>query len=574
VKTSICPSAAGSLALAAVFWFAPLASAQESPWPTFRHDLKHTGRTPYTGPPTPTVAWTFPAADGIVSSPAIGADGTIYFGAGWSVFGTTDHHLYALHPDGSLKWSFEGGEGFFSSPALGADNTIYLASIDAYMYAVEDLGGAARRKWKTYLNGPFLLSSPAVGASGSIYVGSPSFQFFSLHPDDGSINWSWMTGWCIISSPAIGDAGTIYVGSKDHYLYAFDDALEAPAWRFATGTFYDGHLVDSSPATGADGTIYFGTDPYGAYGHDPIPVNTNFWAVNPDGSLKWSFDTGDGVESSPAIGPDGTIYFGSYDGHLYAVTDAGDQGILQWAFPTNDAIDGSPTVDGDGTIYFGSRDATVYALYPDGGVKWTFPTAGGIECSPTIDDRGYLYVGSFDGHLYALGTGGPDVGVVSVEIPPEVPAGSTYVPSAVIRNYRGAAAEFAVTCQIDAVGAPVYSDTITVAVPGGVSSPAEFVPWQVGPDIGVNYTVSATTLLVGDENPDNDGFSAATVSIAAPMPGDCNDNGQVDVQDWPLLADCTAGPDATYASGCACGDVDDDGDTDLADWAAIQGLWR
>jgi len=37
------------------------------------------------------------------------------------------------------------------------------------------------------------------------------------------------------------------------------------------------------------------------------------------GGLKWKFTTGNHVESSPAIGPDGTIYFGSDDGKVYAV---------------------------------------------------------------------------------------------------------------------------------------------------------------------------------------------------------------------------------------------------------------
>lgn len=38
-----------------------------------------------------------------------------------------------------------------------------------------------------------------------------------------------------------------------------------------------------------------------------------------DGTIKWVFETGGGIESSPAIGVDGTIYIGSHDGYLYAV---------------------------------------------------------------------------------------------------------------------------------------------------------------------------------------------------------------------------------------------------------------
>jgi outer membrane protein assembly factor BamB len=345
----------------------------DSPWPMFRHDRKHTGRTHFTGPAIPTVAWTFSASDGIASSPTIGEDDTIYFGVGTSDY--TDPNLYALNPDGSLKWAWAPPRtrgGFFSSAALGPESTLYISSLDGNLYAIKDMGDRGEELWTKYLNFYFALSSPVIGEDDTLYVGSPSFQLFAIDRLTGHKKWSWWSGWCIISSPAIGDDGLVYVGSKDHYLYALDPVLKMPTWSVAFGRFYDGHLVDSSPAIAEDGTIYVGTDPYGAFGQFPVPVDTSFWAVNPDGTIKWSFDTLDGVESSPAIGHDGTIYFGSYDKHLYAVTDEGYQGTLKWKFLTGGVVDGSPAVDGDGVIYFGSRDATVYALNPDGTIKWTF----------------------------------------------------------------------------------------------------------------------------------------------------------------------------------------------------------
>ena len=43
-----------------------------------------------------------------------------------------------------------------------------------------------------------------------------------------------------------------------------------------------------------------------------------FYAINPDGTLKWSYETGDKIECSPAIDSDGTVYIGSFDDKLYA----------------------------------------------------------------------------------------------------------------------------------------------------------------------------------------------------------------------------------------------------------------
>jgi hypothetical protein len=42
-----------------------------------------------------------------------------------------------------------------------------------------------------------------------------------------------------------------------------------------------------------------------------------------NGLLRWKYATQGMVESSPAIAADGTVYVGSDDGNLYALTSAG-----------------------------------------------------------------------------------------------------------------------------------------------------------------------------------------------------------------------------------------------------------
>ena len=104
------------------------------------------------------------------------------------------------------------------------------------------------------------------------------------------------------------------------------------------------------------------------------PFNTN----NNAGALKWKFTTDNHVESSPSIGSDGTVYFGSDDGNVYAVDASGNQ---KWKFTTlgSSIVRSSPAIGADGTIYFGSEGgrsyAGIYALNPDGTQKWYFRTA-------------------------------------------------------------------------------------------------------------------------------------------------------------------------------------------------------
>jgi len=484
-------------------WASPLPA--DSPWPMFRHDLRHTGRTPFTGPASPIVQWVYTAGDGIASSASIGHDGTIYMGVGWNFVGSPAPGFLALHRDGSLKWFMPTDKGIFSSPAIGSDGTIYFGSLDRHVYAVEDSITHPRVRWRTSL-GHWIYSSPALGNDETVYVGALTSKFYALDLS-GQIKWTHQTYWCIFSSAAIGPDGLIYIGSKDHTLYAFEDHTTEGTvhWQYSTGEFFDGHCIDSSPAIGPDGTVYVGTDPYGASGYNPVPVTTVFFAVNPDGSHKWSFDMEDGTESSPAIGPDGTIYIGSYDGYLYSIEDQGDRGVLKWKFKTGGWIDGSPVVDGCGTIYVGSRDSTLYALNPDGSLRWSFPTGGEIEASPTIDDRGILYIGNFSGDFFAIGSGGSDMGIVAL-VPPEEPkANDVYVPSASVRNYRLGFQTVDVYCHIDTSGYMIYEDSLSVSdLAETTTVTVSFTPWTIGADTGTVYRMRIWSFSAEDDNGYND----------------------------------------------------------------------
>ena len=154
-----------------------------------------------------------------------------------------------------------------------------------------------------------------------------------------------------------------------------------PKWTFQT----QGSLV-SSPALAPDGTLYVGSN------------DNHLYAVLPDGTQKWAFTTQDAVMSSPAIGPDGTIYVGCHDYHLYAVLPDGTQ---KWAFTTPYLIRSSPALGQDGTTYVTATNGSLYAVNPDGSQKWEFPLAGG-RSSPSVGTDGIIYVGGDDKNLYAI----------------------------------------------------------------------------------------------------------------------------------------------------------------------------
>jgi len=202
-------------------------------------------------------------------------------------------------------------------------------------------------------------------------------------------------GSALPSSPSLAADGTIYIGGNDGYLYALN-ADGSTKWSYPTG----GPIL-STPAIGADGTIYVGSSDH------------NLYALNPDSTLKWSFTSGYDITSSPVIGANGTIYFGSDDQSLYAVNPNGTQ---KWAFLTGGSIDSSPALATDGTVYVGSDDSTLYAVNPtDGSQQWAFTTGGQLfAASPVVATDGTIYITSYDDYLYAITPNGAQKWAFSV----------------------------------------------------------------------------------------------------------------------------------------------------------------
>ena len=91
-----------------------------------------------------TVFWEFETGGSVSSSPAIGADGTIYVGSG-----LLDEKVYALGGKTGVKlWEFKTGDVVYSSPAIGSDGAVYVGSQDKKLYAIKtDSKGLAKSPW-------------------------------------------------------------------------------------------------------------------------------------------------------------------------------------------------------------------------------------------------------------------------------------------------------------------------------------------------------------------------------------------------------------------------------------------
>lgn len=373
------------------------AAVANTPWPMYRQNPQHTARTSVLAPQVLSVKWRYGLTARSDSSPAIGPDGTIYFGA-------DDGSVYALNPNGTLKWRVnpEDNNSKVYSPAVD-DRGHVLVSVDkGILFALRQSDGSV--DWKVTHDAD-IKSSPGIGPDGSIYVGTENGAVIDLYPD-GSRRFTRRATDAVRGAPAVGPDGTIYWASRDRRVYAGNPA-GGDKWSVAL----DGEIV-AAPAVDSDNTVYIGTR------------LGSFYAIR-DGAIRWRVSVGAAVEAPAAIGPD-AVYVGTLEGRVLALNK--DGGLL-WSFgPIGQVVDG-PVIAGDGTIYVPSLDNRLYVLSPTGQRLGDFSTGGGIASSPVIGADGTIYVTSREQAIYALGGQRIEVQPTPTPTPPAVAPTPTPIPT-------------------------------------------------------------------------------------------------------------------------------------------------
>lgn len=321
-------------------------------------------------------------AGSIVSSPAVGPDGTVYIGTqiGTSTSANPGGQLFALDAGGSRKWVFSTPDWIDSTPAVASDGTVYFGCWDGKLYALRSNGSL---RW-AFTAGTFIASSPALATDGTIYIGAAS-NLVAVNPD-GTLKWSFPVQDWVDSAPAVGPDGTIYFGSWDGNVYAVN-SNGSERWSYTTDD-----VIVSSPAIASDGTIYIGSR------------DAHLYAITSTGTLKWRFDTQDVIDGSPVLGSDGTVYLTTNGGRVLAVNPNGTE---RWRYPRAgqtalNPLATTPAVRADGSIVFGSSNNALYSLRPDGTLLWTSLLEDPTDSSALITPDGTIYIGASNKKLYSF----------------------------------------------------------------------------------------------------------------------------------------------------------------------------
>jgi outer membrane protein assembly factor BamB len=182
------------------------------------------------------------------------------------------------------------------------------------------------------------------------------------------------------------------LGHTGAYPSGGGPAIGGVRWKIQT----DGP-VRSTPAV-AGGHVYFGSSD----GH--------VYAVDLDGKLLWKTDIGGAVTSSPAVA-NGHVFVQNRFGEVAALAAAdgavvwksktGQDAPLAWGFESGDLYVSSPTVT-NGKVVAGSGDGQIWAFDEQSGKPlWQVKTGGRVRSSPAVSN-GVAYIGSLDGSVYAV----------------------------------------------------------------------------------------------------------------------------------------------------------------------------
>lgn len=181
------------------------------------------------------------------------------------------------------------------------------------------------------------------------------------------------------SSIVIGRNGVIYYGTGEGALYAVDRSGKV-IWKFQAKDPL------CTPTISRDGTIIVGST------GDYESKNHYLYAINPDGTQKWSYLIDDSIDMriAPVIDNEGNIYVVTDGFKLIALSENGE---FKWEIRRPVSIWLAPVITNTGNIITSSCDDMMFSLNSDGTEQWSVPIgAYRLGTLPVIDSNRRMYV--------------------------------------------------------------------------------------------------------------------------------------------------------------------------------------
>ena len=365
-------------------------------WPMVGHDPARTSRSPFTGPRSAHVRWSFALGQPAAVAPVIASDGTIYAADVGAV--------HAVSASGEEQWKV--GIQIPEELAIGCDGSLYVLAYGAdpsssgeRLLALSPVDGTSKWEYAHLGGGATGVINSPVPFGADIYV--RTFQLDTIRTD-GTLEWQ-VPRYIGTSNLAVDSAGTAYACSNP----IVDAAPPTAAGRTLSATSANGSTQWSDPLPNGvggivlldDGVLYVGNGSY-------EPDSCRLSAFDLSGAWLWEISLMACVRGPMAVAPDGDLYAATSSG-LLAVTPSTHGQRLAWT-PTGPwQFMSPPVIDAEGFVYVMTQplspQAVLAAIRPDDTVAFTFTwNTGSIALVPPALGDGVLYLVGASG-LQAIG---------------------------------------------------------------------------------------------------------------------------------------------------------------------------
>jgi outer membrane protein assembly factor BamB len=298
--------------------------------------------------------------------------------------------VYAIDiKTGSENWRYPDKANakvtFYANPVLTSDEQLLVPSYDSNLYSLNPSTGS--ENWVFEDSHNRLIGSPLV-MDKIIYQPSTDNFVYAINLSGQPIRVYETDGPVWAQPTSLTDCGCIYVASMDHTVYSFDASSDRQLWR----TEDLGGSMVGTPAVGPDGILYVGT-----FGSELIALDAS------NGSVKWRFSTEDWVWSGPVLSND-VLYFGDLSGYFYALNAI--DGTSLWRIQPQNSIVSPPVILED-KIYLTTEGDTFFTINTAGDVVNSKVIGGLIYGSPVVTGDTILVAPTnFDSLLVAMNLDG------------------------------------------------------------------------------------------------------------------------------------------------------------------------
>lgn len=285
----------------------------------------------------------------------------------------------------ALQWELKSRDGWVATCAIVGEH-VYAPALQGYLYCLDRKTGKELWKYRSIESmdekkfAPGFKAAPLVTA-GSVYVGDEDGILHAIDRATGSQQWTFATE-AEIAGGVAQFGNELLLASHDSQLYCLTESGEQK-WSFQTDD-----MINCSPAVADHFTFLSGCDALLRV----IDLNTGKEVRNVPMSSH--------LIASPALFDD-VLYVGSHAGDLTALN--WKTGKIEWQYEGERKLPyhASAAVTED-LVLVGNHDKHMHAIdRKTGKARWTFSTKARVESSAAVAGN-RVFFGSGDGNIYGL----------------------------------------------------------------------------------------------------------------------------------------------------------------------------